>query len=136
MADPTKQSLFHDEPFAELYANPMDVRLKGTFSSAGAVCTMSSTRRQSCPGVTITGATGSYAVAGLPLGTDVSVLGCELKPPTGTQLVCIANLLAGTPSASLGTATLKTRRSDTGAEAAPADGTEIEITLRYETGAS
>lgn len=135
MADPTKQNLFHDEPLGELYSSPADVRLKGVFSAAGATCTMSSTRRQSVPGVTITGATGSYAVAGLPTGQDYSVVGCEIKPPTGTQLVCIANLLAGTPSASAGTATLKTRRSDTGAEAAPADGTEIEITLRLETGA-
>lgn len=136
MADPTKQSLFHDEPLGELFANPMDVRIKGVFSSSGAVCTVSSTRRQACPGVTITGATGSYAVAGLPTGMDYAVLGCEIKPPTGTQLVNIANILAGTPSASAGTATLKTRRSDTGAEAAPADGAEIEITLRLETGVS
>lgn len=135
MADPTKQNLFHDEPLGELYANPLDVRLKGTFSAAGATCTMSSTRRQSVPGVTITGAAGSYAVAGLPTGQDYSILGCELLPPTGTQLPCIANFLAGTPSASAGTATLKIRKSSDGTEVAPTDGTEIHITLRLESGA-
>lgn len=135
MPGPTKQDLFHDEPIGELFSNPLDVRIKGTFSSSGATCTVSSTRRQSCPGVTITGSAGSYAVAGLPTGQDYAVLGCELLPPTGTQLVCIANLLAGTPSASAGTATLKTRASNNGQETAPADGTEVHITLRLESGA-
>lgn len=135
MADPTKQNLFHDEPLGELYSSPADVRLKGVFSAAGATCTMSSTRRQSVPGVTITGAAGSYAVAGLPTGQDYSVIGCELLPPTGTQAPCIANILAGSLSASAGTATLKIRSGALGAEVAPADGTEIHITLRLETGA-
>lgn len=135
MPDPTKQGLFHDEPIGELFSNPIDVRIKATFSASGATCTVSTTRRQSVPGVTITGASGSYAIAGLPTGQDYAVMGCEILPPTGTQLVNIANVLAGTPSASAGTATLKTRRSDTGAEAAPADNTEIHITLRLESGA-
>ena len=134
MADPTKQGLFHDEMVGETFSNPIDVRIMGTFSSSGAVCTVSSTRRQTVPGITITGDTGTYAVAGLPTGTDYTVIGCEILPPTGTQLVCIANLLAAGTSASAGTATLKTRRSDTGAEADPADGAEIHITLRLEAG--
>jgi hypothetical protein len=135
MADPTKQGLFHDEPIGELFLNPLDVRIKAAFSASGATCTVSTTRRQAVPGVTITGSSGSYAIAGLPTGRDYHVVGCEVLPPTGTQLVCVANLLAGTPDASAGSATLKTRTSNTGAEAAPADGTEIYILLRLETGA-
>lgn len=135
MADPTKQELFQEQPIGEMFLDPIDVRIRATFSASGATCTVSSTRRQSVPGVTITGSAGSYAVAGLPRGRDYHLIGCEVAPPTGLQLVCDANILAGSLNASAGTLTLKTRTSSTGNEGAPADTTEIFITLRLEAGA-
>jgi hypothetical protein len=135
MAEPTATKDYYFEKPGDLFIRPITVKVRGTFSASGATCTVSSTRRQSHQ-ATITGATGSYAVAGLPTGKDYHVVGCEILPPTGTQLVCIANILAASESASAGTLTLKTRRSDTGAEAAPADGAIIEFTLSVETGVS
>jgi hypothetical protein len=124
---------YHFLPTGDMFARPIRCRVRATFTSSGAVATVSSTRRQSHQ-ATITGDTGSYAVAGLPTGKDYHVVGVELAPPTGTQLSCVANVLAGSLDAAAGTLTLKTRRSDTGAEADPADGTEVFITLDVETG--
>jgi hypothetical protein len=135
MAEPTSTKDLYYGTVGDLWNRPARVRVRGTFSASGATFTPSTTRRQSHPGVTITGASGSYAVAGLPLGGDYHVAGCELAPPTGTQLGCIANILGGSLDTAAGTATLKIRRSDTGAEAAPANGTELFLSLELETGA-
>lgn len=135
MADPTKQESLHQQPFGETFFRPALVRVRGLFSASGATFTPSSTRRQSFPGVTLTGDTGSYAIAGLPRGQDYHVMGCELAPPTGGQTSCDANILAGSLNAGAGTATLKIRNSTSGAEADPADGTELFLTILVETGA-
>lgn len=132
MSDPQGVN-YHFLPAGEMFARPLRCRVRATFSASGAACTVSSTRRQSHQ-ATITGDTGSYAIAGLPQGGDYHVVGVEIAPPTGTQLVCIANVLAASLDAAAGTLTLKTRRSDTGAEADPADDTEVFITLDVETG--
>lgn len=133
MADPTKQSDYYFGPVGDIQLRPLKCRVRATYSSSGPAWTVSSTRRQSHKGVAITPSTGSHAMTGLPLGGDYHVVGCELLPPTGTQLTCVANVLSFDPSA--GTLTFKTRRSDTGAEAAPADGSVLHLTLDVETGA-
>ena len=129
--------LNHDEKYyfggvGDLFVRPLKVRVKLTFTNSGATVTASSTRRQSHPGVACTGDTGSYAITGLPTGSDYHIEGCELVPPTGTQLTNIANVLSF--DASLGTMTVKTRRSDTGAEADPADNSVLYLTIGVETG--
>lgn len=131
--EPTATSSYYFGGVGELFVRPILVRVRATFTASGATCTVSSTRRQSHQ-CTITGAAGSYAVAGLPTGKDYHLIGCEVAPPTGTQLVSDVNILAASLSASAGTFTLKTRTSSTGAEGAPADNTEVFITLLLETG--
>lgn len=131
--DPTQQENYYKDRVGDMFIGPARVRVRAVFSSSGAVATVSSTRRQSHQ-CTVTGATGSYAIAGLPRGKEYHVAGISMAPPTGTQLVNIANVLSSTLDPAAGTLTFKTRRSDTGAEAAPADGAEVFITLDVETG--
>jgi hypothetical protein len=132
MPDPSGQQDYYHGPVGDLFIRPQRVRVRATYSTSGPTWTVSSTRRQSHKGVTITPSTGSHAVAGLPRGSDYHVAGCEILPPTGTQLTNVANALIF--DASAGTLTFKTRRSDSGAEAAPADGTVLHLTLDVETG--
>ncbi len=124
---------YYFERTGDMFIRPLRVRVKLTFTSSGAVVTPSTTRRQSHPGLGASGSAGSYALTGLPLGSDYHIEGCTLVPPTGTQLVNIANVLSF--DASLGTLTVKTRRSDTGAEAAPADNSVLYLTIGVESGA-
>ena len=133
MPDPSGQQDYYFGAAGDMFLRPMKVRVRATYSSSGPAWTVSSTRRQSHKGVTITPSTGTHSVAGLPRGKDYHVVGCELLPPTGTQLTCVANVLSFDETA--GTLTIKTRRSDTGAEAAPADGTVLHLTVDVESGA-
>lgn len=133
MSDPTKQENYYKDRVGDMFIGPARVRVRAAFSASGATVTVSSTRRQSHQ-CTITGASGSYAIAGLPQGKEYHVADISMAPPTGTQLVNQANVLSSSLSPSTGALTFKTRRSDTGAEAAPADGAEVFITLDVETG--
>lgn len=130
--DPTKQEHLHQQPVGDAWIRPAKVRIRATFSASGATVTVSSTRRQAYPGVGITGSGGTYAVAGLPQGADYHPVGVALNPGTGTKLINQANVSAF--DAGAGTLTFLTRRSDTGAVAAPADDTVVYITLDVETG--
>lgn len=130
--DPTKQEHLHQQPVGDAWIRPAKVRIRATFSASGATVTVSSTRRQSYPGVTITGASGTYAVAGLPQGADYHPVAVLLNPGTGTKLINQANVSAF--DAGAGTLTFLTRQSSDGAVTAPADNTVVYITLDVETG--
>lgn len=142
MADPTKTENYHFAPKGDMFARPIDCRVRAAFSSAGAVVTVSSTRRQSHQ-ATITGSAGSYAVAGLPTGRDYHLKGIELMNPGATASVFTANVTAF--DAQAGTLSFITRQIAydgsqagaavaTSAAAAPANGTEVFISLDVETG--
>jgi hypothetical protein len=126
---------YHFVPVGDMYMRPIRCRVVGTFSASGATCTVDTAGRKSQVGVTITGASGDYDVAGLPRGSAYHVVGCNLLVADGTVLTCDATVQADSLSPSNGTLTFQTRRSDTGAESAPADGAVIHLTLDIETGA-
>jgi hypothetical protein len=65
MAEPTATSQYYFERPGSMMIRPIKVQVRATFSASGATVTVSSTRRQSHQ-ATITGASGTYAVAGLP----------------------------------------------------------------------
>jgi hypothetical protein len=130
---PNNDDKYYFERPGDLFIRPLNVKVRATFSSSGAVVTPSSTRRQSHPGVAITGSGGTYSVTGLPTGSDYHVKAVELNPGTGTKTVCIANVSAF--DASAGTMTILTRNCTSGAVAAPADSTELFLALDVETGA-
>lgn len=123
---------YYQGPVGDLFIRPMRVRLRGTFTASGATVTMSSTRRQSHPGALCTGASGTYAVTGLPTGLDYHVAAIHINPGTGTKLINQASVSAR--DASAGTLTFLTRQSSDGAVAAPADNTTFEMTIDVEGG--
>ncbi len=116
----------------DIFVRPLKVRLRGTFSASGATVTMSSTRHQSHPGALCTGASGTYAVTGLPTGLDYHIVGIHVNPGTGTKLINQAAVSAR--DASAGTLTFLTRQSSDGVVTAPADATTFEITVDVEGG--
>lgn len=124
---------YYDGRTGNLYIRPLICKIQATFSSSGAVVTVSSTRRQSHPGATITGASGTYAIAGLPVGSDYHPMAFHMNTGAGTDLVTLAN--ASVFDASAGTMTFLTRQSSDGVPTAPADATIIYITIEVETGA-
>lgn len=126
-----REELHHFVPFGEMFARPLFTRVRATFTASGATCTVSSTRRQSHPAA-ITGSAGTYAVTGLPQGSDYHIVAVSLNPGTGTKLINQANVSAF--SAADGTLTFLTRQSSDGAVTAPADNTVVYITLVAETG--
>lgn len=134
MADPTGQNLYYFESPGDLFIRPIICRVKGTFSAAGATCTVSTTRRQSHPGVTIVGATGDYDVAGLPRGTDYHIEGCHILTLDGTSAPCIATVQNDSLNPAAGTLTVLIRSGALGAEVAPADGSILMLTIAVETG--
>lgn len=119
-----------------LFVNPLFVFVRATFSSSGATVTVSTTRRQAHKGCTITGASGDYDVAGLPTGRDYHLVGIEMTAADGTVAANKATIETGSLSASAGTLTFQVRTDATGAEAAPADGAEVFITLVLDQGIS
>jgi hypothetical protein len=125
---------YHNVPVGDMFARPLRCRVVGTFSASGATCTVDTAGRKSQVGVTITGASGDYDVAGLPRGSAYHVVGCSLLCPDGTALTCVATVQPNSLAPTLGTLTFQTRRSDTGAEAAPADNSVVHLTLDIETG--
>lgn len=129
--DATKQEQFYFEKTGDMFIRPIKVRIRATFSSSGAVVTVSSTRRQSFP-ATITGSAGTYAIAGLPTGREYHPGAVHLNPGTGTKLINQANVSAFDSTA--GTLTFLTRQSSDGAVAAPADNTVVYLDLDVETG--
>ncbi len=131
MSDPTKQETFYKDRVGDQFIGPTKVRVRATFSASGATVTVSSTRRQSFQ-CTITGASGTYAVAGLPTGREYHPGSFEMNPGTGTKLVNLANVSAFDSTA--GTLTFLTRQSSDGAVTAPADGTVIYFDIDVETG--
>jgi hypothetical protein len=131
MAEPTATSQYYFERPGSMMIRPIKVQVRATFSASGATVTVSSTRRQSHQ-ATITGASGTYAVAGLPTGKDYHPVSVEMNPGTGTKLVNIANISVF--DAGAGTLTFLTRQSSDGAVTAPADGTVVYLTLDVETG--
>lgn len=131
MAEPTATSQYYFEKPGDIFVRPVTIRVRATFSSSGAVVTVSSTRRQSHP-VTITGSSGTYSITGLPQGRDYHIVGQEMQPPAGTQAVTEATLSAFNSQA--GTATLLTRSTADGSVAAPADTTVLFLTIDAETG--
>lgn len=133
MADPNGLN-YHFVPAGDMYARPLRCRIVGTFSDSGATCTVSTDGRKSHVGAAIAGDTGDYNVTGLPVGSAYHVVGCTLLVADGTALTCIATVQADSLDPSAGTLTFQTRRSDTGAEADPADGDVVHITLDIETG--
>jgi hypothetical protein len=126
---------YHNVPVGDMYLRPLRVRVVGTFSASGATCTVDTSGRKSQVGALIAGASGDYDVTGLPRGSAYHVVGCTLLPADGTALTCVATVQANSLAPTAGTLTFQTRRSDTGAEAAPADGDVIHLTLDVETGA-
>lgn len=131
MSDPTKTEFFYFGAPGDTFIRPVKVRIRATFSASGATVTVASTRRQSFP-ATITGASGTYAVAGLPTGLDYHPVGVHVNPGTGTKLINNAQVSAF--DAGAGTLTFLTRQSSDGAVTAPADGTVVYLTLDLETG--
>lgn len=127
------EHLYYDGRVGNLYLRPLTCKVVATFSSSGAVVTVSTTRRQAHPGTLITGASGTYAVTGLPVGSDYHVVGVHMNPGTGTKLINMATVSAF--DASAGTLTFLTRQSSDGAVTAPADATIVFLTLEVETGA-
>ncbi len=125
---------YHFVPVGDMFAAPLRCRVQGVFSSSGATCTVSTDGRKSQVGATITGASGDYDVAGLPRGKAYHVVGCSLLCADGTVEPCIATVQAGSLDPENGTLTFQVRGSTAGAETAPADGTEVHITLDIETG--
>jgi hypothetical protein len=127
---------YHFVPAGDMFARPVRCRVVGTFSDSGATCTVDTTGRKSQVGVTITGASGDYDVAGLPRGSAYHVVGCQLLVPDGTDAVSYATVQADSLAPSDGTLTFQTRTVGTtaGAETAPADGTVVHLTLDIETG--
>lgn len=132
MAEPTGQVNYHVQGVGDMLLRPIRVRVRATFSASGATVTVDSTRRRSHQ-ATITGASGTYAVAGLPRGQDYHVVGVHMNPGTGTKLINLANVSAF--DAGAGTLTFLTRQSSDGVVTAPADDTVVYITLDAETGA-
>jgi len=125
---------YRQQPVETLLVDPRDIHVVATYSTTGPVWTVSTAARRSHPGsaIAVAGA-GDYDVSGLEKGGAYVVLGCELLPPTGTLVTGIkANVRAGSIDASAGTLSIDTRRTDTGALAAPSDGTELHLTLRVE----
>jgi len=135
MTDVTGQGFYRDEPVGTLYLNPLRCYVVGTFSASGATVTVATTARTSHPGVTITGASGDYDVAGLPRGSQYHVVGCNLLLADGTVDPCIATVQAGSLNPGAGTLTFQVRRIGTtpGGELAPVDGTVVHLTLDVET---
>jgi hypothetical protein len=142
VSDPTKQENYYFEKPGDMFVRPLDVKVRAAFSASGATVTVSSTRRQSHP-ATITGSAGSYAVAGLPQGRDYHLKSIMLMNPGATASVFLADVTAFDSQA--GTLSFVTRQIAydgsqagaavaTSAAAAPANGTEVFITLEAETG--
>lgn len=131
MSDPTKTENYYFGGVGDMFIRPIKCRVKAVFSASGATVTVSSTRRQSHQ-ATITGASGTYAVAGLPTGKDYHVVGVEMNPGAGTKLINLANV--SVYDAGAGTLTFLTRQSSDGVPTAPADDTEVYLTLDVETG--
>lgn len=132
--DPTGQGYYRDEPVGTTQLNPLRCTVVATYSTTGPVWTVSSDRRTH-PGaaVAVAGA-GDYDVSGLVRGTNYLVTGCEILPPTGTLVTGIkANVRAASLDAAAGTLSIDTRRTDSGALAAPSDGTELHLTIMVET---
>lgn len=131
----TGQEQYKQQRLRTRLLTPMDVHLVATYSTTGPVWTVTSDRR-SHPGAAIAVAgAGDYDVSGLPIGQNYVVVGCEILPPTGTLVTGIkANVRAGTLDAATGALSIDTRRTDTGALAAPSNATELHLTLRVETG--
>lgn len=142
MSDPTKQENYHVQGVGDMFARPIRCRVRAAFSASGATVTVSSTRRQS-HAATITGSAGSYSVAGLPQGRDYHLAGIHLVNPGAAASVFTTTVTAF--DAAAGTLSFITRQiaydgSEAGAAvatsaaAAPADNTEVHITLDVETG--
>lgn len=142
MAEPTGTLAYYFERIGQMFIRPIDCKVRGTFSASGATCTVSSTRRQSHQ-ATITGSAGAYSVAGLPRGRDYHVKGIHLVAAGATAAVFVASVVAFDPEA--GTLSFITRQiaydgSEAGAAvatsaaAAPADNSQIFISLDIETG--
>jgi hypothetical protein len=130
----TGQEQYKQQRLRTRLLSPMDVHLVATYASSGTTWTATSDRR-SHPGTVITTAgAGDYDVSGLPIGQNYVVVGCELLPPTGEILACQANVTAGSLDAAAGTLTVNTRDTADGALAAPANASELHLTLRVETG--
>lgn len=133
MADPNGLN-YHFVPAGDMYARPITCRVVGTFSASGATCTVDTSGRKSHVGVTITGASGDYDVAGLPRGSAYHVVGCNLLCADGTVEPCIATVQANSLDPENGTLTFQVRGSTAGAETAPGDDSVIHLTLDIETG--
>jgi hypothetical protein len=140
--DPTQQENYYFEKPGNMFLRPLDVKVRATFSASGATVTVSSTRRQSHQ-ATITGSAGSYAVSGLPRGRDYHLKGIALMAPGATASVFHADVTAF--DAEAGTLSFITRQIAydgsqagaavaTSAAAAPADNTQVFISLEAETG--
>lgn len=125
---------YHFVPVGDMFVRPVRCRVVGTFSASGATCTVDTTGRKSQVGVTITGASGDYDVAGLPRGSAYHIVGCSLLCADGTIDPCIATVQPNSLAPSAGTLTFQTRGVAAGAETAPADGSVIHLTLDIETG--
>jgi hypothetical protein len=125
---------YHNVPVGDMYARPIRCRVVGTFSDTGATCTIDGTKRKSHVGVTITGDTGDYNVAGLPRGTCYHIVGCNLLLADGTVDPCIATVQADSLDPAAGTLTFQVRGVAAGAETDAPDDAVIHLTLDIETG--
>lgn len=141
---------YHFIPVGDMFARPLRCRVQATFSASGATVTVSTDGRKSQVGATITGASGDYDVAGLPRGSAYHVVGIHLIGVADAGTVYSADVTAYDPSA--GTLSFLTREIGyvdadtaeggdgqaaavaTGDAAAPADNTQVHITLDIETG--
>jgi hypothetical protein len=143
VGDPTNTENYHSQGVGDMFLRPIKARVRATFSASGATVTVSSTRRQS-HAATITGSAGAYSVAGLPKGRDYHIVGIQLVTPGATASVFHADVTAFDSTA--GTLSFITRQIAyngaeagaavaTSAAAAPADNTQVHISLDVETGA-
>lgn len=138
--DPTGTENYYFEKPGDMFIRPLDVKVRGSFSS-GAL-SISATRRQShqaTPG----GSAGSYTLSGLPRGRDYHIKGLQLVAAGATASVFVGNVVAF--DAEAGTLSFITRQiaydgSQAGAAvassaaAAPADNTQLHLSLEVETG--
>jgi hypothetical protein len=134
---------YHNVPVGDMFARPVRCRIQATFSNSGATITVDTAGRKSQVGATITGSAGSYSVAGLPRGAAYHVVGINMLNAGATPTVFLPEVTSF--SASAGTLTFRTRQINydgsqagaavaTGSDAAPANSSQIHITLDIETG--
>jgi len=135
---------YHFVPAGDMFARPLRCRVQATFSASGATVTVSTDGRKSQVGAQITGSAGSYAVTGLPRGSAYHVVGVHMVGVADAGTVFIPTVTSF--DAEQGTLAFLTRASlydgdatgdpvaATGTAAAPANSSQIHLTLDIETG--